>query len=549
MVLRRTLGLSIVSVLLFSILTYSNVYSQEEQYVDVLIGITEESGKSAIILDEIIAEGGDIKYNFTSIGVIAASVPEDVIDELALDPNVAYIEPDAMVYAQGHTSSLPEYKNAWGVDHIEADKVHANGNTGDGVRICILDTGMDYNHPDLAANYIGGKDFTNFDNDPMDDHGHGTHVAGIAAAVLNGAGVVGVAPDAQLLIGKVLNKRGAGPVSDVIAGTEWCVDNGAQIISMSFADPLTNDHDASIAWRAAVDAAYSDGVLLVAAAGNVGNCAGIGNNVLYPAKYASVIAVAATERDDSRLCTPFGSSSTGPQVELSAPGDSVLSTALEGRYVFRSGTSMATPHVAGAAALVLRSDETIWASHGFTNGDGVWTNGEVRTVLDMTAQDLGFAGRDKKYGFGLVRPDLVSAQTAATIQTILFSSFSANVIAKEGCDIADNRLKVKGEFTLNKKSDGINPIKDHVTLTVGPFVLTIPGGSFNDKNNAVFNGEIDNIKVSVKIKNLGNDKFKFKLVAKQLDISWVTGVPLLVKLNIDDLGELIVTPTMLDICN
>src|SRR5574341_615612 len=171
MLLTRALGISIASVLLFSMLTHSNVYSEEEGYVDVLIGFTEEADQSEIV------EGADVKYNFTSIDVVAASVPEDTLDELATNPDIEFVELDAPVYALGHTSSNIEYQNSWGVDHIGADLVHADGNKGTGIKICILDTGINYNHPDLAANFKGGKDFINFDNDPIDDNGHGSNVA------------------------------------------------------------------------------------------------------------------------------------------------------------------------------------------------------------------------------------------------------------------------------------------------------------------------------------------------------------------------------------
>ncbi len=539
----RPLGLSIASVMLFSMLTYSQVYSSEEEYVDVLIGFTEEVDES-----EIIEEGGDVKYDFTSIEVVAASIPEDAIEELVLDPNIAFIEYDAPVFALGHTSSIAEYSNSWGVDHIQADKVHVSGNKGSGIRICILDTGIDYNHSDLAANYKGGKDFINNDNDPKDDNGHGSHVAGIAAAVLNGAGVVGVAPQAHLIIGKVLNGAGTGNISDVIAGIEWCVDNDAQIISMSLGSPT-----GSIAWKAALDAAYSDGVLLVAAAGNSGKCDGTGSNVVYPAKYPSVIAVTATTMENDRLINAFcphplfnTGSSTGPQVELSAPGDNIRSAWLNGAFRTLDGTSMATAHVSGSAALVWLTDEIIWAPQGYTNGDGVWSNGEIRTVLDRTAQDLGVDGRDRKYGYGLVRPDLVTSDVASSMVTKFFGSFTANVIAQIGCDTAENKLKAKGMFSLD--SNNINLLREHVTVIIGPFELTIPGGSFKDKDNIVFRGEIDNIKTTMIIKDLGNDEFKFKFIAHSLDLSWLSGDPVLVKLGIDDLGKTVVTPQIVDNC-
>ncbi len=538
MLLTRALGVSIASLLLFSMLTYSNVYSEEEGYVDVLIGFTEEADQS-----EVVEQGADIKYNFTSIDVVAASVPEDALDELATDPNIEFIELDAPVYALGHTSSLTEYQNSWGVDHIGADVVHAGGNKGTGVKICILDTGINYNHPDLAANYKGGKDFINSDNDPNDDNGHGSNVAGILAAVLNGAGVVGVAPEAHLYVGKVLNKFGSGSISDVIAGIEWCVDQDVQIISMSL-----GSSEGSLAWKAALDGAYSDGILLVAAAGNSGKCDGTGNNVLYPAKYDSVIAVAATQQDNTRMCVSSRASSTGPDVEISAPGVGIKSTSLNGAYFTNSGTSMSTPHVSGSAALVWRTDETVWAYLGYTNGDGVWSNGEVRNVLDKTAQDLGPSGRDKFFGYGLVRPDLVTPGVAASTTITNFPAFSANVIAEIACHTADNKLKVRGTFSLSKKDHGKYPSREHVNMIVGPFETTIPGGSFKTKTDIKFNGEIDNLQIHMKIKKVGNNDFKFNFVAVGPNLTWIDNHSVLVKLNIDDLGQTVVKPQIIDNC-
>jgi subtilisin family serine protease len=516
-------------------LGHFNAYSEEEGYVDVLIGFTEEADPS-----EIVEDSADIKYNFTSIDVIAASVPEETLDELATDPNIEFVEFDAPVYALGHSSSNIEYQNSWGVDHIGADLVHADGNKGTAVKICLLDTGIDYNHPDLAANFKGGKDFINSDNDPLDDNGHGSNVAGIAAAVLDGAGVVGVAPEAHLYAGKVLNRFGSGSISDVIAGIEWCVDEHVQIISMSLGSST-----GSVAWKNALNAAYSDGVLIVAAAGNSGNCEGTGNNVRYPARYDSVIAVAMTDQNDLRHCK----SATGSKVELSAPGVNIKSTSFNGAYFTNSGTSMSAPHVSGSAALIMRTDETIWAPLGYTNGDGVWSNGEVRKVLAKTAQDLGTNGRDPKYGYGLVRPDLVTSEVAASSEEDDFPSFSANVIAAIACDTSDNKLKVKGTFSLDKKNHGVYPLKEHVTMIVGPVEITIPGGSFKSKTDIAFNGEIDNLQIHMKVKKAGNkNDFKFSFVANGLNLSWVDNDPVLVKLNIDDLGQAIVTPTIVDKC-
>jgi subtilisin len=347
--------------------------------------------------DTIRGLGGEVKYSYTIINAIAAKLPEQAIDALNKNPNIAYVETDGEVHALGQT--LP-----WGVDRIDADVVNTY-DKGTGVKVAVIDTGINYTHPDLTNNYRDGYDFVNKDTDPMDDNGHGTHVAGTIAAVDNDFGVVGAAPEAYLYGVKVLGSGGSGSLSDVIAGIDWSVTNGMQIISMSLG--TTSD---SISLHDAVDKAYNVGVLLVAAAGNSGNPAGTGDTVIYPAKYSSVIAVAATDSSNVRASW----SSTGPDVELSAPGVSILSTYLNGNYATMSGTSMATPHVSGTAALILNSDETVWKSAGYTNGDGIWTNVEIRDVLDGTATDLGATGRDNLYGYGLVNASKAAPSSTPT---------------------------------------------------------------------------------------------------------------------------------------
>lgn len=337
----------------------------------VLIGFKKFPGVAEQAL--IRGLGGTIKYTYRYIPVMAVTLPEVAIGTLRTSPKVRYVEPDGKVRATQQTLH-------WGVDRVEADLVWASGNKGYEVKVSILDTGIDYSHPDLHGNYVEGYDFVNEDSDPMDDNGHGTHVAGIIAAEDNGIGVVGVAPEASLYAVKVLDENGSGYVSDVIAGIEWCINNGIQIINMSFGSDLDSQalHDAC-------DKAYERGILLVAAAGNDGNPPGKGDNVDYPARYDSVIAVAATDINDERARW----SSTGPQVELAAPGVNILSTYLGEEYKELSGTSMAAPHVTGVAALVIASGVASGAS-------------AVRNQLDTTAEDLGPAGRDTKYGYGLV---------------------------------------------------------------------------------------------------------------------------------------------------
>jgi subtilisin family serine protease len=275
----------------------------------------------------------------------------------------------------------------WGIDQIDAELVW-DTNTGFGSKVAVLDTGIDIDHPDLDV--AGGYNaITNIEVAADDDNGHGTHVAGIIAALKDtgedtGA-VTGVAPDASLYAVKVLNAAGSGYVSDVVEGIYWAINNDMDVINLSLGTSI----DYSIL-HMAVDAAYADGIVVVAAAGNEGNPPGKGDNVIYPAKYSSVIAVAATNQDDERPKW----SSTGPDLELAAPGMDILSTWNDSDYESKSGTSMAAPHVSGTVALMLASGVSVY---------------DVRSILQSTADDLGAAGWDSKYGYGLV-----DAEEAAT---------------------------------------------------------------------------------------------------------------------------------------
>lgn len=270
-----------------------------------------------------------------------------------------------------------ELIKAWGVERIGAGYVHTTGNTGAGVKIGIIDSGIDYTHPDLSANYAGGWDFVNNDDDPRDDFGHGTLVAGIVGAVDDGQGIVGVAPEASLYAYKILDSSGGGTFDRVIAALDRAIADGMDVVNMSFG----SFGDPGQAVLDACERALTAGILLVASAGNLGTFDGSGDNVVYPARYSSVIAVAATTDLDDRAFF----SSTGPDLELAAPGYNIYSTDLFGGYAFESGTSLAAAHVTGAAALLIYA--------GFP---------DVRGRLLSTAHDLDPVGFDTFYGYGLV---------------------------------------------------------------------------------------------------------------------------------------------------
>jgi subtilisin family serine protease len=359
--------------------------------INVIIGFDRTPGPAEQAL--VRGYGGDIKSTYSIVPGISASIPETAIRGLLRNPKVLAVQPDIQV------SAVDVYP--WGIEKIGADIVHGGNNYGGGVSIAVIDSGIDYNNPEFAGIYAGGYDFVDDDPYPMDLHGHGTHVAGIIAADVGSGEVIGVAPGVTLYALRVLDQNGSGYFSDIIDAVQWASGgvverNGQQIQGVRV--DITNNSYGSVQnpdlfpflpfVEGAFEAAYSlDGVLHVAAAGNEGGGENI-DSVIYPAKYSSVIAVAATDINNDRA----GWSSTGPDIEIAAPGVAIKSTILGGTYEYWSGTSMACPHVAGTAALVMAENPA-------------WSNEQVRIRLQQTADDLGDLGRDNLYGHGLVDAD------------------------------------------------------------------------------------------------------------------------------------------------
>ena len=225
----------------------------------------------------------------------------------------------------------------WGVKRVDAPAAWSTSR-GEGVKVVVIDTGLDMTHPDLAGNIKGGWNAIKKSGDFNDDHGHGTHCGGNIAALDNDIGIVGVAPKADLYGVKVLDANGSGSFDDVIAGMQWAVDNHMEVASMSLGADQGNQALADM-----VAAMKKGGVTLIAAAGNSGGAVG------FPGGYPEAIAVAALDQNDQ--LADF--SSRGPQVAVIAPGVNVYSLSKNGGYDTMSGTSMATPHVAGLAVLYL----------------------------------------------------------------------------------------------------------------------------------------------------------------------------------------------------
>lgn len=336
---------------------------------------------------------GDTGANLVEVPVNAE---DKVVAALSKNPAVEYAEPDEVAYAttddtyfnrqyalnndgQSFTNNLGNITIAAGTQDADIDALEAwaTGATGAGVKVAVLDSGVTKDNDDISSKVVDRANFTTAATDD-DNYGHGTHVAGIIAASQNNAiGVSGVCPECTIMSGKVLGDNGVGSTSSIVNGIAWAVQNKAKVINMSLGAR------SSRTLEAAINNAWNKGVVVVAAAGNGGS-----QTKVYPGAYTNVIAVAATDNNDKKAAfSSYGAN----WVDIAAPGDSIFSTfpnhsfflATEyGRsegYDIGSGTSMASPYVAGAAALV-------WS----VNPNA--TNAQVRTKLQSSADKIAGTG-------------------------------------------------------------------------------------------------------------------------------------------------------------
>lgn len=277
----------------------------------------------------------------------------------------------------------------YGVQLMKAPDIWDKAERGKGVVIAILDTGIDTTHPDLKDRIIGGRNFTSEGdkNDITDRNGHGTHVAGTIAASENGSGVVGVAPEASLLIGKVLNAKGSGDYDGITAAIKWATkwkgENGerVRIISMSLGGTMKD-----VRQHKAILEACAKGILVVVASGNEGDADEDTLEYGYPALFNECITVAAC--DEGKKLASFSNNSR--QVDVIAAGVNVLSTYPTGQYATLSGTSMATPHVSGALALVINMGEKYFGRE--------LTESELYALLAQTCCSLGYKPTSEGHG-------------------------------------------------------------------------------------------------------------------------------------------------------
>jgi thermitase len=325
--------------------------------------------------------------NTQLVDVSGAASLNSAIKAYQADPRVKFAAPDLLIKAT-ETPNDPNFGTQWGMTRIQAPQAWNRTHGSLSRRIAILDTGIDEANPDLAGRVIARRDFTGSASGFADRNGHGTHVAGIAAAATNnGVGVAGVSFGASLLNGKVLDDTGNGSLSMLVDAIRWSVSNGAEIINMSLGS-TTNDDCVPSAWedlfdfgvnelQDAINEAFSANVVLVASAGNNGTA-----QQLWPAACPNVLSVADTDVNDNISPT----STFGTWVDVAAPGSGILSTAVPGapscaagatssfRFAGCSGTSMAAPHVSGLAALVR-------TSCGFTNAGNIVSR--VKSTADQ----------------------------------------------------------------------------------------------------------------------------------------------------------------------
>jgi len=383
--------------------------------------------------------GGQVRDTIPGIGVQVVMVPKgqatEKVKAYSSQPSVAYAEPDYIAEALGEPDDT-YFDEQWGMQKVQAPEAWSVTTGSASVSIAILDTGVDLDHPDLIDKIVSNVNFS--DSPTADDvYGHGTHVAGIAAASTNnGIGVAGLGYDATIMNVKVLRDNGSGYHSWIAAGIIWAADNGAEVINLSL-----GGGDSSQVLEDAVNYAWSKGVVVVAAAGNNGN-----SFLCYPAGYASCIAVAATDAHDEK---PLWSN-YGDWVDVAAPGTGIYSTLKDDSYGYKAGTSMASPHVAGLAALVFTTVTDV-------NGNG-YLNDEVRSRIESTCDDIGISG----IGSGRIN----AARAVGDIPPVLPGRISGQVTdAEDGSAISGAQV-----------SDGTRTVLTDVT---GQYAINdVPSGSY-----------------------------------------------------------------------
>ncbi|KUP31693.1 S8 family peptidase [Bacillus halotolerans] len=344
---------------------------------EVIVVYKNTDGKETVLDSD-----AEVEQQYQHLPAVAVTADPETVKEFKQDPDILYVENNVTFTAADNTDLKVLSENAdtsdnfeqWNLEPIQVKQAWKEGLTGKNVKIAVIDSGISP-HDDLSIS--GGYSAVSYTSSYKDDNGHGTHVAGIIGAKHNGYGIDGIAPEAQIYAVKALDQNGSGDLQGLLKGIDWSIANGMDIVNMS----LGTSSDSQIL-HDAMDKSYEKGVLLVAASGNEGN----GKPVNYPAAYSSVVAVSATDQHNQLAAF----STTGNQVEFSAPGTDITSTYLHQYYATGSGTSQATPHAAAMFALLKQRDP----------GN---TNVQLRALMQKNIVDLGITGRDQQFGYGLIR--------------------------------------------------------------------------------------------------------------------------------------------------
>jgi subtilisin family serine protease len=392
--------------------------------------------------------GGKNIKEFKTGKIVVTEIPLEKLNEIALNSKVKFVFPDREVKATLNDA----------VPIVNAPTAWNYGFTGKGIKIAVLDTGIDSNHEMLQGKIVLEEDFSGTGN-PSDVFGHGTHVAGIIAGTTSNGGTYnGIAPDALLLNGKVLNDFGVGSSSTVIAGINWAVnpdgnlltDDGADIINLSLG---ANFSDVNSPINLAIRDAVEQGVVVVAAAGNCGEscpsmACGSFRGVGVPGDSFDAITVGATDKQNNWACFSAGGfiEGVGIKPDVVAPGVNINSSIPEG-YGMKSGTSMSTPIVSGAIALMLEANPFMAPQ-------------EIKEWLELHSLDLGSAGKDSKFGSGLIDLTNINRIGFSDNNAPVFNSVSLpnNVLIGESVEITAN--VTDNESVIEVNAVIVNPLSE-----------------------------------------------------------------------------------------
>lgn len=408
--------------------------------------------------------------SFETVPVASQKAAEKVVDRAQDEASTIAVSMAQPVHMTASKAD-PLRRSQWAVDRLRVSTAWKSS-VGQGVTVAVVDTGVLATHADLTGKVRTGRDFVDDDNNATDRNGHGTHVAGIIAAVANnGKGIAGMTRATSILPVRVLDQNGEGDSAGLAAGIRWAANNGANVINLSLALVSTADDPAV---TAALRYARSRNILVVAAAGNA-PCPGfLSGQKVFPANEPGVLGVGSINRN--LAVSAF--SCSGPWVDLVAPGGGIVSTMIgtpgggmecargsaTNNYCTLSGTSMATPYVAGSAALAIAAIGPSWKVSA------------VEGLLQSTATDLGAAGPDTTYGAGLINPVLMLSRisTRLSLKTPTGATVAGNSQAFSGRLLYANNTPVVGaRVTLSLIKHGKVETHAVTTNSTGSFSRTI----------------------------------------------------------------------------